>query len=93
MAYATICWMTPRMNDENSILDVSAKAVLIRNNGGTLHFDGTDAGSTIEVYDLQGRMVASVKASGGSCQVDTPLHAGEVGIMKIGERSVKVLLR
>lgn len=94
---ATLCWIDVEPKTEgivdNSIANVRAQAVLIQSNGSTLDISGADAGSAINVYDTAGRLVGSAKASAGTTSVGTSLSSGEVGIVKIGEKAVKVVIR
>ena len=50
-------------------------------------------GATIDVYTLAGVMVGSVKASSTSVSIDTNLRSGEIAIVKIGDKSVKVMIK
>jgi hypothetical protein len=77
----------------NSIASVRAQAVLIQSNGSTLDISGADAGTAINVYDTAGRLVGAAKASAGTTSIGTSLSSGEIGIVKIGEKAVKVVIR
>jgi len=96
-ATATLCWIDVEPKTEgivdNSIASVRAQAVLIQSNGSTLDISGADAGTAINVYDTAGRLVGAAKASAGTTSVGTSLSSGEVGIVKIGEKAVKVVIR
>ena len=93
---ATLCWIDVDPKTEgidNSITTVRAKAVLIQSNGSTLTISGAEAGMIINVYDTVGRLVGSTNASTGTTSVSTMLQCGEIGIVKIGEKVVKVLIK
>ena len=93
---ATLCWIDVDQmarGVENAIANIPANAVLIQGNGSSFNISGLDAGTAINVYDTAGRLVGSAKASAGATTIDTPLHRGEIGIVKIGEKAVKVLVQ
>ena len=93
---ATLCWIDvdPKTEGiENDIAEVRAHAVLIQSNGNTLAISGVDEGTPIYVYDTAGKLQGSAKASAGTTNISTLLHIGEIGIVKIGEKTVKVVMK
>lgn len=93
---ATLCWVDtePKMegvtNDLSNVLD---KAVLIQNNGNQIIVSGVDAGTTINVFDLTGKSVGSARVSSETTFINTTLRSGDIGIVKIGNKAVKVLMK
>ena len=77
----------------SSVSSVRANAVLIQSNGNVLNVQGAEEGTDIQVYDMAGRTVGSARATAGSTAISTTLSSGEVGIVKIGDKAVKVVLR
>ena len=95
-ATATLCWIDQQPTTEgitNDISQIRAKAVLIQGQGGMLTIQGVDDGSYIAVYTASGRMVDSTKANGPQTSLATNIKKGEVAIIKIGEKSVKVMMQ
>lgn len=95
-ATATLCWIDVEPKTEgitNNVAQVRANPVLIQSNGSTLIISGAEAGTTISIYDTSGRMVGSTLASSGTTTIDTSLRGGEIGIVKIGERVLKVMAK
>lgn len=93
---ATLCWIDvePKTEGiENSVANVRANPVLIQSNSSTLTISGAEAGTAISVYDTSGRMVGSTLASAGTTTIDTSLRRGEILIVKIGEKAVKVVTK
>jgi hypothetical protein len=76
-----------------SLTSIRAKAVTIQADGSSLSIQGVDEGTPIRVYDTIGRLKGSGKASAQSTRISTALRNGEVGIIKIGEKTVKVLMK
>ena len=95
-ATATLCWIdsNPKTEGiENGIAQVRANAVLIQSHDGTLNIEGVADGTDIAVYSSAGMMVGSTKASCSSTSVLTGLRNGEIAIVKIGDKSVKVIMK
>ena len=68
-------------------------SIQIQNNGSKLSLTGAIEGKTISVYNLSGQLLGSATAASGTTTINTSLSAGETCIVKIGDKSVKVLLR
>ncbi len=95
-ATATLCWIDVDPKTEgitNGVANVRANPVLIQSNGNVLSVSGAPEGAEINVYSLSGQKVGSAKAVSESIDVITTLKAGEVGIVKIGEKAVKVTIK
>ena len=93
---ATLCWIDQQPTTEgitNDISQIPAKAVLIQSQSGMLTIQGVDDGSQIAVYTISGQMVGSTKANGNQASLATNIKKGEVAIVKIGEKSVKVVMQ
>lgn len=96
VATATLCWIDVEPKTEgitNGVANVKARAVLIQSNGNMLTVSGADEGTTLNVYDIAGRLVGSAKASSEATNISTSLRCGDVGIVKIGNKAVKVLIQ
>lgn len=96
VATATLCWLDSEPRTEgmtNDIASVRGNAILIQSNNGTLNIAGVSDGTDIAVYTSTGMMVSSVKASGTSTSIATSLRSGEVAIVKIGDKAVKVVIK
>ena len=93
---ATLCWIeaTPQTEGiSNGIAQIPARAVMIQNNGGTMTIQGAEDGIPINVYSVNGVQVGSAVSNNGQATVNTTLQSGSVAIVKIGERSVKVVTK
>lgn len=92
---ATLCWIDQQPQTEgisNGVANISANPVLIQNSGGLLTITGVKEGTKIGVYNISGRMVASENAC-GSTTIETNMQTGEIVIIRIGEKSIKVLMK
>ena len=95
-ATATLCWIDVDPKAEgitNSVANVRANPVLIQSNGNVLNVSGTPEGAEISIFNLSGQKVGSARSVSESTDVITSLKVGEVCIVKIGDKSVKVLLK
>ena len=93
---ATLCWLDvePKTEGiENDIAQVSANAVLIQSHNGQITITGAKNGTNIFVFSASGQMVANRIANGNESILYTNLRQGEVAIIKIGEKSVKVVMQ
>jgi hypothetical protein len=77
----------------NGIVSVSARSVMIQSNGSTLNIQGAEDGTTINVYRVDGSLINSVASSNGQAVVNTTLQQGNIAIVKIGQKSVKVVMK
>ena len=95
-ANATLCWIDqqPKVEgDINGIANITAKALLIKNNGGQLTVEGAADGETISVYTVNGMQSGSAISQNGAAHIDTKLQAGSIAIVKIGNKSVKIVIK
>ena len=92
---ATLCWIDVDLKTEGITgitANVRANPVLIQSNGNVLTILGAPEGSEINVYNLSGQKVGSARAVSECTDVFTSLQAGDVGIVKIGSKAVKVVI-
>ena len=95
-ATATLCWIDVAPKTEgitNGVASVRAMPVMIQSQGGVLNITGAPEGSVINVYDLSGKMVDSVISDSETISIPTNLKSGEIGIVKIGDKSIKIVMQ
>ena len=93
---ATLCWIdvNPKTEGiENSVSQVRARAILIQTNNGTLNVSGVEDGTDIDIYTSSGMMVGSAKVSSESTSINTGFRNGDIAIVKIGDKAVKVVMK
>ena len=96
IATATLCWIDQQPTMEGVVNDISqvpAKAVMIQSQNGVLNIQGIDNDSFISVYSISGQMVGSAKAVGNQASLATSIKKGEVAIVRIGDKSVKIVMQ
>ena len=92
----TLCWVPcteEHENEEDGILTIPAKPVLISTQGGIITVSGLAAGTEVAAYSTGGTQLAVTTATDGTAILTTNLTTGDIAIVKIGERTVKVVMR
>lgn len=95
-ATATLCWIDvdPKTEGiENGISQVRANAVLIQTQNGQITVSGADDGTKISVFETNGRQIGSAISHGTIAHINSNLLSGSIAIVKIGEKSVKIMVR
>ena len=98
---AKLCWIKPQkpqtggITDEDAIAEVQAVPVLIQTQGNTITVQGAEAGTEIILYGVKGVLVRldSAIATTGTASLDTSRLSGSVAIIKIGNKTIKVLIK
>ena len=75
------------------VADIPANAVLIQGEGGTIKVHGCNDGEQVSVYSINGTKAGSAVSENGSASINTALQPGNVAIVKIGEKSVKIIMK
>ena len=95
-ATATLCWIDVDPKTEgisNSVANIRANAILIQNHGGILTIEGTDSGTPVNVYNINGILVGSAISNNGFVTVNTNLPIGSPAIVKISDKNVKIVVK
>ncbi len=93
---ATLCWIDQEPETEgliNDVAEVRALPVLIQSEGGVISVNGINSGTEVRVYSVYGIMAGSAAATDNSAQINTNLLPGSIAIVKIGEKSVKIVMK
>ena len=67
--------------------------VKVQSNGGQLTIEGVNNGEVIEVYSMDGTKRGFAISKNGVAQINTDLKSGNIGIVKINNKSVKVIIK
>ena len=95
-ATATLCWIDvePKTEGiENNVAQVRVNAVLIQSESGKITVNGAGDGTNVSVYGTNGVLSGTAISNNGNAVVNTHLQMGSVAIVKIGEKTVKVIIR
>ena len=93
---ATLCWIDAVPKTEgitDGVAEVRARAVLINSYGGLLTVEGINDGQIVDVYSLNGEKHGSAIGKNGAARIDTNVPPGSVVVVKIGNKSVKVIVK
>ena len=93
---ATLCWIDQQPKTEgitNDIANIPAQAVLIQSEGGNIKVQGIDEGTQVNVYSTNGTQAGSAISQSGAAIINTNLQPGSIAIVKIGQKSVKVVVK
>ena len=95
VATATLCWIDKEADfstDISPAAELKATPVLIQSAGGTLTIQGAAEGTPISVFTTAGMQAGSTVSRAGLATLNTTLQPGSIAIVRIGEKSVKVLV-
>ena len=95
-ATATLCWIDQQPKTEgitNGIANVAAQAVLIQSEGGSIKVQGVDEGTQVNVYGINGTQAGSAISQSGAATINTNLQPGSIAIVKIGQKSVRIVIK
>lgn len=96
VATAILCWIDRQPQTEgitNEIANIPARALLIKSNGGQLTVEGADDSEQISVYSTNGIRVGTAISNDGKATVNTTLQKGDIAIVNIGQKVVKVVIK
>ena len=71
----------------------AAMPVLIQNNGGILTVQGAQDGTPVSVYTTAGTEAGSAVSQNSMARISTSMQQGDIAIVRIGNRSVKVVIK
>ena len=96
MATATLVWTDAIFTVTTPETPTSAKAIaesipmLISAQHGTITVRGEQNGLPLTVYTADGKMLGAATMNDGQASISTNLQRGEIAIVKIGSKSVKI---
>ena len=96
MATATLVWTDAIFTVTTPETPTSAKAIaesipmLISAQNGTITVRGEQNGLPLTVYTVDGKMIGSATTKDGQASIATNLQRGEIAIVKVGSKSVKI---
>ena len=93
-ATATLCWIAVSGDSEdNSIIKVEAMPVLITCNNGTINICGGKEGAEVVVYTTSGVAVGNATITNGNATISTGLAKGEIAVISIAGKGIKVVMQ
>lgn len=95
-ATATLCWIEQEPKAEgdiNEVAEIKAYPLLIQSRENKIVISGAGDGLGISVYTVSGSLVGSTLSQDGQAIISTDLPSGNVVIVKIGNKAIKILLK
>jgi hypothetical protein len=94
----TLCWIAceedhEEGDDPSTEIEIPSRPVLIRCQGGVITLTGLAEGTQVAVFTTNSTQVASATATGDTLTLATDLEAGTIVIVKMGESSVKLMIK
>ena len=77
-------------SDPTDIIQVSSDDLLISAQNGTITVRGEQDGLPLTVYSADGKLLGSATTKDGQVSISTNLQRGEIAIVKVGSKSVKI---
>ena len=93
---ATLCWIDAEPKSEglsDGIAQVSARAVMVKAEGGLLTIEGAEDNCDVRAYTLDGVLVGSCFSQNGIALVEVNFAKAPILLVKIGKKSVKVIMK
>lgn len=93
-AHATISWINGQFesNGVNTVMS-NKRAIVISSNSGTLTISGLNNGEEVICYNTYGMKIKNVRSSGNLATLSLNQEMGNVVIIKIGNDSIKTVVR
>ena len=91
---ATLCWIECDCDadDNTDIINIPAKAVFVTSNNGTINISCSLEGEVVELYTSDAMFIGSTAIENGCATIESGLSKGNIAIVKIGEKSIKVII-
>ena len=96
VAYATLCWIEvePKTEGiEDGIAQVPVRPVMIQVQDGVVHITGAEENQQISIFSTDGKCLGQGISRNGSASISTSLRRGSCAIVRIGEKTVKVIIQ
>ena len=95
VATATLVWKDAvfTANSTTSAKQMNIRPLLIQTNNGSINIQGADDGERINVYSTNGMQQGSGTSRNNTATINTHLQSGDIAIIKIGSRAVKVVMK
>ncbi len=93
---ATLCWVDLNPSTEGVTTNttrINAKVVLVKYSNGFISVEGLDDETLVKVYSIDGIQTGSTTSHDGVANIATSINPGSIAIVKVGEKSIKVLMK
>lgn len=77
----------------DGIAQMAAMAVMVKAEGGQLTIEGAEDNTNISAYSLEGVPMGTSTSKNGVASLITPIRKNSIFIVKIGNKSMKVIMK
>lgn len=95
VATATLCWIDASPKTEgitDGVAQIAAHPVLVKTDNGFITVEGVDDRTNVSVYTTDGKQVGTVISQNNMATIATSIQQGSIAIVKVGEKSIKVVI-
>jgi len=95
-ATATLCWIDATPQTEgitDGVAQIAARPVLVKTDNGFITVEGAEDRTNVSIYTTDGKQVGSVISQNNIATIATSIQPGSIAIVKMGEKSVKVVMK
>ena len=95
-ATATLCWIEATLQTEGTITSmakIAARPVLLKTDNGLITIEGIDDQTDVRAYTTDGKLAGTAVSHNNAAAVATSIPTGSIAIVKVGDKSVKVIMK
>ena len=81
------------VGDATGISRVHNDPVQVHHDNGHITVEGVKEGTVVSIYDIKGAQIGSAIVEGGQVSIPTNLQTGNIAIVKIKDKSIKVTIK
>ena len=96
IATATLCWIDQQPTTEgitDGVGQIASRAVLVKTDNGFVTVEGVENDTNVSVYTVDGKQVGSTISHNNSAIIATNIQKESIVIVKIGNESVKLIMK
>lgn len=94
---ATLVWLTAKLEQNvptsAKAIEVPSIPVLITSNGGMLTVTGIEEGTEVSAFSADGKKIDSVYSTSNTVTLNASSVLGNIAVVKVGDKSVKVMVK
>ena len=81
------------VGDATGITRIYNNSVQVQQGNGHITVEGVEDGTMVSVYDIKGGQIGSAIVEGGQVSIPTNLQTGNIAVVKIKDKSIKVTIK
>ena len=81
------------VGDATGITRIHSNSVQVQQENGYITVEGVEDGTVVSVYDIKGVQIGSSLVEGGKVSIPTNLQTGNIAIVKIKDKSIKITIK